>query len=208
MLTLKMFKPFALPALAFTLLIGATPNSAKAEGSPFIGEIVPMSVSGFCPREYASAEGQLMSISTNQALFSLLGTIFGGDGRTTFALPDLRSRVPVGTGSGPGLSSIRFGQRTGWETTTLTNLNLPAHNHDVNATNADGDKPGPGGKILAAAPPEGTGTETIYSDQPATVAMSSNMISSTGLNQNFNHQDPTTVIRYCIALFGIYPSRS
>ena len=91
---------------------------------------------------------------------------------------------------------------------TLTVNQLASHNHLVNANNEDGAWPGPGGKLLAAAPEGGTGTETIYSDQPATVQMSSQMIAPTGGNAPIDVLDPTQVIRYCIALFGVYPSRN
>lgn len=205
---LKFSKASALSILALTVSMAAAPNSAKAESEPFVGEVVPMGIVNFCPRGYASAEGQLLAISQNDALFSLLGTMYGGDGRTTFGLPDLRSRTPIGTGAGPALSTVTQGTRYGTETTTLNQLNLAPHSHAVNATNADGNLPGPGGKILAAAPPAGVGAETIYSDQPATVAMSSSMISSAGSSISFSHQDPTSVIRYCIALVGVYPSRN
>lgn len=201
-------KASALSILALSVSLGAAPNTAKAESDPFVGEVVPMGIFGFCPRGYASAEGQLLAISQNDALFSLLGTMYGGDGRTTFGLPDLRSRTPVGTGTGPGLSTVRQGSNYGNETTTLNQLNLAPHSHAVNATNADGNLPGPGGKILAAAPSNGVGSETIYSDQPATVSMSSSMISPNGSSIGFGHIDPTSVIRYCIALFGVYPSRN
>lgn len=205
---LKFSKASAFSILALTLTLGATPNSATAGPNPYIGEIVPMGILGFCPRGFASAEGQLLAISQYDALFSLLGTIYGGDGRTSFGLPDLRSRVPIGSGTGPGLNEARVGSRAGSETTTLNVNNLANHNHAVNVTNADGDKPGPGGKLLAAAPENGTGTETIYSDQGPTVTMSSNMITNAGESRSFNNQDPALVIRYCIALQGVYPSRS
>lgn len=195
-------------ALALAASLGTAPTTAQAGSNPFLGEIVPMGIVGFCPRGFASAEGQILAISSDTALFSLLGTQFGGDGRTTFALPDLRSRVPVGSGTGPGLPAVRVGQAYGSQSTTLQPQNMTRHNHPVNVTNADGDKPGPGGKILAAAPPGGTGAETIYSDQPATVEMSPNSLTSTGGGQAFNHEDPTLVIRYCIAIIGVYPSRS
>lgn len=201
-------KASALSVLALVLTLGATPNSATAGPNPYVGEIVPMSILGFCPRGFLSTEGQLLNINGNDALFSLLGTMFGGDGRTTFGLPDLRGRVPYGVGAGPGLSNVTTGYISGNETATLNSANLAAHSHSVNVTNADGNKPGPGGKVLAAAPPSGLGSETIYSNKDATVLMSQDMIESTGQGQPFSTIDPTSVIRYCIATTGIYPSRS
>lgn len=208
MFILKLSKTTAISMLALSLSLTTAPNNAQAESNPYIGEIVPMGIYGFCPRGYAATNGDLLAISQFSALFSLLGTMYGGDGRTTFGLPDLESRIPVGQGSGPGLSHVSIGQRIGNESTTLTEANLASHNHRVNGNNADGNKAGPGGKVLAAAPPDGTGDETIYSVQSSTVLMSESMIGSTGSNISFSHLDPTSVIRYCIAIEGIYPSRS
>lgn len=208
MTMLNFSKASALSALALLLTLGATPNSATAGTTPYMGEIVPMGIIGFCPIGFLPAEGQILAISSNTALFSLLGTMYGGDGRTSFGLPDLRSRVPYGVGAGPGLSPVATGYTTGDETATLSSANLAPHSHSVNVTNADGNKPGPGGKVLAAAPPTGTGTETIYSNQDATVLMSADMIETTGQGQPFSTVDPASVIRYCIATAGLYPSRN
>ncbi len=198
----------AVPVLALAASCFALPTTAKADANPFIGEIAAMGIFGFCPRGWAETNGALLPIAQNSALFSLLGTTFGGDGRTTFGLPDLRGRTPVGVGTGAGLSSVAWGQRGGAEYVVLTESQLPSHNHVVNANNLDGDKPGPGSKLLAAAPPSGTGTETIYSDQAATVQMSSQMIANSGGGQSVPIIDATAVIRYCIALQGVFPSRS
>ncbi|APX14321.1 phage tail protein (plasmid) [Tateyamaria omphalii] len=165
-------------------------------------------ITSFCPRGWAAAEGQLLAVSQNDALFSLLGTIYGGDGRTTFGLPDLRGRVPTHPGSGPGLSPVRLGQRDGQEQVALTASQNAPHSHSVQATNLDGDKGGPKDKLLAAAPNRGVGQETIYSDQDPNVTMNSQMIGNTGGSQPFSILDPSQTIRYCIALVGIYPSRS
>lgn len=198
----------ALPALALAVACMAAPDRAQAGPNPYVGEIAAMGISGFCPQGWASAEGQLLQVSGNETLFSLLDTTYGGDGRTSFGLPDLRGRAPIGEGSGPSLTPHHRGQKGGLEQTSLETGQLASHNHAVNANNLDGDKPGPGGKILAAAPTGGTGTETIYSDQGPTVQMSSQMIASTGSGSPINVLDPTLVIRYCIALVGIYPSRN
>lgn len=186
-------------------LTAASPVAADA--NLYIGEIAPMGLYNFCPTGSMSAEGQLLSIAQYTALYSLLGTMYGGNGQTTFALPDLRGRIPIGVGSGPGLTTFVNGMMAGQETVTLSISNLAAHSHLVNATNLDGDSPGPRGKILAAAPVGGTGAETIYSDQAANVQMSSEMISPTGGGQPLNTQDPTQAIRYCIAYNGIFPPR-
>lgn len=191
------------PALALIVACFAAPTGAQAESQPFVGEIAATG-NTFCPNGWASAEGQLLAISQNDALFSLFGTIYGGDGRTTFGLPDLRGRTPVGVGQGAGLPNVREGQKGGIENATLTTALLPSHNHAVNVTNDEGVMGGPGGKVLAA----GHGDETIYSDQAANRTMADIMIAPTGGGQTFSVIDPTLVIRYCVALFGVYPSRN
>lgn len=182
------------------------PERAEAGLEPFIGDIIAVGYD-FCPRGWMSAEGQILPISSNTALFSLIGTIYGGNGTSTFALPDLRGRAAMGQGSGPGLTPRSMGQMSGLEATILTTSQMPNHNHAVNANNLDGDLPGPGAKLLAAAPPSGVGSETIYSDQGPTVTMSPLMIGISGQSQLFNVEDPALVMRYCIAMQGVFPSR-
>lgn len=196
-----------LPATVLAVLVMSMPERAVAGSQPFVGEIAATG-NTYCPQGWAEANGQLLAISQNEALFSLYGTTFGGDGRSSFGLPDLRGRIPVGTGNGPGLSSRTWGQRVGAERVSLNHSQLASHSHSVNANNLDGAFPGPGGKILAAAPPGGTGAETIYSDQPANRQMSGQMISPTGGSQSVSTEDPTLVVRYCVALLGVYPSRN
>jgi len=182
-------------------------KGALLMSEPFLGQIYLVGYN-FAARGFSLCNGQLLPISQNSALFSLLGTTYGGDGRTTFALPDLRGRVPMHFGNGPGLTDRRLGQRSGQETVTLTAAEMPSHSHTVNATNADGDKGGPGGKILAASPPGGNGSETIYSDTAPTKQMNSAMISNTGGSQAHQNMQPYLVLNYQIALQGIFPSRS
>ncbi|MBQ0749949.1 MAG: phage tail protein [Roseovarius sp.] len=182
------------------------PERAEAGLEPFLGDIIAVGYD-FCPRGWMSAEGQILPISSNTALFSLIGTIYGGNGTSTFALPDLRGRAAMGQGSGPGLTPRSMGQVSGVEATTLTTNQMPNHNHAVNANNLDGDLPGPGAKLLAAAPPSGVGSETIYSGQGPTVTMSPLMIGISGQSQPFNVEDPALVMRYCIAMQGVFPSR-
>lgn len=193
-----------LPALAVAVAFMTAPNLATAGDNPFVGEIQATG-GGFCQRNSLAAEGQLLAISSNQALFSLLGATFGGDGRTTFALPDLRSRSPIGTGTGPGLSTRTWGQKGGIENTTVTLNQLASHSHPVRANNLDGNLGGPGGKLLAA---QHDGTETVYSDQPANRAMSAEMITPTGGGLPISVVAPTSVILYCIFTQGVYPPRS
>lgn len=198
---------FAAPVLAAACVALALAPAPTVAQDVYIGQIVIVG-ENFCPRGTASAEGQLLAIASNTALFSLYGTFYGGDGRTTFGLPDLRGRRAMGQGTGPGLTPRSEGQRGGAETVTLTERELPAHSHAVNATNADGDQPGPGGKILAAAPPNGAGSETIYSDQPANRAMSDAMIERTGAAAPIDLKSPFVALRYCVALQGVFPSRN
>jgi microcystin-dependent protein len=169
---------------------------------PFLGQIILVPYN-FAPRGYAFCTGQLLSISQNTALFSLLGTTFGGNGQTTFALPDLRGRVPNGAGQGPGLSNYDLGQVGGTETDTLTVNQMPAHNHLVNV-NADG---GDTGRISNTYLANSSETPYIASvTSPATMALP--MISNTGGSQPFAILQPYLTLNYCIALEGIFPSRS
>ncbi len=197
----------ALSALtAMTALVGTSPEAA-AGSEPYIGDIMIVGFN-FCPRNWAPAQGQILPINQNQALFALLGTQYGGDGQTTFALPDLRGRLTVGVAPGPGSPTNTQGQKSGSETQVMTVATMPAHSHIVNATNSDGDLPGPAGKLLAAAPTGGSGNETIYSDQPANKTMSPAMISSTGSGQPFPVLDPFQALTHCIAMQGYFPPRS
>lgn len=166
---------------------------------PFIGEII-MFAGNFAPRGWALCDGQLLPISSNTALFSLLGTIYGGDGSTTFALPDLRGRFPIHPGNGPGLTSVRQGQRGGSETHTLSTDNLPPHSHTMNiASNNEGNSTQPTGNVLAVSDDRnyvsGTG-EPMGSS------------SSIGGSQAVNHLPPYNAVNFIIALQGIFPSRS
>jgi microcystin-dependent protein len=165
----------------------------------------------FAPVGYQFCQGQLMSIAQNSALFSLLGTIYGGDGMQTFALPDLRGKVPVGQGTGPGLTPRQIGQVVGTESTALTIANLPPHNHPITGTvsipcNPDSaDSDSPEGTCLAA------GGSSIYSNS-ATAAMMPATVNLTvgvaGSGVPVTNMQPSLVINYCICTEGIYPSRS
>ena len=198
-------KYFMMIYAILSLFLIIAPKPAAAQSEPFVGQLALVGFN-FCPRGWASADGQLLAISQNSALFALLGTTYGGDGRTTFALPDLRGRSPIGVGTGPGLSTFPQGRRGGTETTTLTVANMPPHSHDVNATNVLGDKGGPGGKFLAS----GVGTAGLkrYNLGPPNRIMNSAMIGSTGGGQSFSNRDPYLAMQWCIALQGIFPSRN
>lgn len=168
---------------------------------PFVGEI-RMFAGNFAPRGWAFCDGQLLAVSQNDALFSLLGTIYGGDGRTTFGLPDLRGRIPLHAGTGPGLSPRRLGSKGGSERETLTVNQLASHSHDFNANRAAADEVSLQGRVTAM----GVGVN-LYANANQDVSMASNMIANTGGSQPHTNLMPTLCVNFIIALFGIYPSR-
>ena len=176
---------------------------------PFIGEMILFG-GNFAPRGWAFCDGQLLPISQNTALFSILGTTYGGDGRTTFALPDMRGRAPVHAGSGPGLSSKRLGQKGGAETATLTEAQLPQHDHpaQLRLGNATGNEIKGNGNSLS--------TNAAYNMNASGAPDSSKKLTSGSVvvgpsnsgNQSHNNMQPFQAINYIIALQGVYPSRS
>jgi microcystin-dependent protein len=171
--------------------------------TPIIAEIY-MGGMNFAPRGYASCQGQLVAIAQNTALFSLLGTTFGGNGQTTFALPDLRGRVPMGQGQGPGLSSKNLGEVGGTETVTLISTEIPAHTHTLNAVSEGGDASAPAGKYLA-----NTGAlDKEYKSTGTVVQMNAGAVGSAGGNQPHNNMPPYLVLNFYIAIEGIFPSRN
>ena len=189
----------ALP-IAFLALDHSETQAAPAFGlsaEPFIGEIQYVAFN-FAPRGWAQCDGQLLAISQYSALFSLLGTTYGGDGRTTFALPDLRGRVPLHTGTGPGLSPYNMGQKAGEQTHTLTNNELPNHTHAIDFTRTRGDEDEPNVAMFM-------GPNDLTS-APADTEL--NIITSTGGNQSHNNMQPYVTLNAVIALQGIFPSRN
>ena len=173
----------------------------------YIGEI-RLFGGNFAPRGWALCEGQLLAISSNQALFSILGTTYGGDGRTTFALPDLRGRSAIQQGSGPGLSTIRLGEKGGTETTTLSVNNMPNHDHTVtpNCNTGNGKQTTPKSGFPATVV-QGANTANGYTaDSNAT--MGATTTSKTGGGQSFNNRSPFLGLNFIIALQGVYPSRN
>lgn len=169
---------------------------------PTLAQII-MFGGNFAPMSYAFCHGQLMSIAENTALFSLLGTTFGGDGQVTFAVPDLRGRVPVGTGQGNGLSSFDLGQMGGTETFTLRTNNLPAHNHQLIAFSEAANDAAPAGNLIA-----NTGTDLEYTNVAPNAAMAASAISITGRGTPITNIQPYLAINFIIAVEGIYPSRN
>lgn len=168
---------------------------------PFIGQII-MFGGNFAPRSWALCDGQLLSIAQNTALFSILGTTYGGDGRTTFGLPDLRGRVPIHPGNGPGLSAYRLGQKGGSESNILTISNLPPHNHTIN-TKEEGNTEDSNGSFIAGNGSNSFGTTSDLGNTLATRALN-----NTGNNQAVNNIQPFQCVNYIIALQGVFPSRS
>lgn len=171
--------------------------------NPFIG-LIALLAFNFEPRGWAYCNGQLLPIAQNTALFSLIGTFYGGDGRTTFALPDLRGRVPIHFGQGPGLSSYFVGEAAGSESTTLSINNMPAHNHTLNAVSEPGDTSAPSGAFLG-----NTGAlDKEYKASGTPVQMNPAAIGVNGGSQPFSIVQPYLTLNYCIAVQGIYPSRN
>ena len=171
---------------------------------PFIGEI-RMFGGNFAPRGWALCHGQILSIAQNTALFSLLGTTYGGNGQTTFGLPDLRGRAPIGWGQGPGLSNRSLGEVGGVENVTLTAQQMPAHSHAANASGNSGNTNTPVGKVWSKD--AGVQSATYTGNAPNGV-MAANAIGSAGGSQPHENMPPYMAMNYVIALEGIYPSRN
>lgn len=172
----------------------------------YMGQIIAVGFT-YCPTGTVEANGQLMPISQNQALFSLFGTTYGGDGRSTFALPDLRGRRAIGQGQGPGLQQYTQGQAGGAETVTLTAGQMPAHSHSgrVRATSQAANTDNPANAALAdpaSARPAYAGTDPNTNMRAGTV-----QTDSTGGGQPASIVDPYLTIRYCVVMAGIYPPR-
>ena len=172
--------------------------------TPFLGEIRMVGFT-FPPKGWALCNGQILSISQNAALFSLLGTTYGGNGTSTFALPDLRSRVPIHAGQGIGLSPYVQGEQTGTESVVLTFSQMPSHNHTVNGVASGGNQASPAGGSPAI---ESTGTSLDYSNATPSSPMNAAMLSPAGSNQPHNNIQPVLCVNFVIALQGIFPSRN
>ena len=168
---------------------------------PYVGEI-KMFAGNFAPRGWAMCDGQLLAVSQNDALFSLIGTIYGGDGRTTFALPDLRGRLPIHAGQGPGLSDRRLGSKAGAENVTLNTSELPSHSHPMKASENLASSPNPAGNVLAQ-----TTTLDLYLDTTPDTPLANSSITATGGGGSHTNLMPFLCINFIISLVGIYPSR-
>lgn len=182
------------------------PSETSQSSDPFIGEI-SMFAGNFAPRGWAFCDGQLLPISDNSALFSLLGTTYGGDGRTTFALPDLRGRVAIHAGNGPGLTDRRQGSKGGVETVTLNITELPHHNHTLNVVDAPAKESSPVGNLPAIPAVD---APMLYGTMKGAEAAEFHemTIGHTGGSQAHENMPPYGTVRYIIALQGVYPSRN
>ena len=171
---------------------------------PFVAEI-RIFAGNFAPRGWAFCNGQLLPISQNTALFSLIGTTYGGDGRTTTALPNLEGRAPMHPGRGPGLTDRRLGQRGGVETVTLTEAQMPNHTHSLMSANDIADTPVPVGNSFALM----AGGQPYQTDKTNNlVPMADQALPSTGGSQAHTNLQPFLTMNFIIALVGLYPSRS
>ncbi|MEE4209781.1 MAG: tail fiber protein [Parvularcula sp.] len=189
----------SITAVTFALL-----GSASAQ-DPILGEIKWFGFN-FCPRGFAAANGQLLPIAQNSALFSLYGTNFGGDGRATFALPDLRGRVMISAGQGPALTDRRLGEKGGSEEVTLQADEIPSHNHALRGTTNFGNVSNPSGVALA----DGR-TSRIYSSNTGAglnAELNGQSIGQAGGGQPHANMPPYTTLTACVALQGIFPSRN
>ncbi len=166
---------------------------------PFIAEI-RIWANNFAPRGWAFCGGQLLPIAQNTALFSLVGTTYGGDGRTTFGLPNLSGRLPMHPGRGPGLTDRRLGQTAGAETASLTEAQMAAHSHPPQGF--------PTTEVANPTSTRGIGAAPLYVTPGAVVPMAADIVGDTGGNQTHSNLQPFLSLNFCIALTGLFPSRS
>ena len=170
---------------------------------PFIAE-VRIFAGNFAPRGWAFCNGQLLPISQNTALFSLIGTTYGGDGRTTVGLPNLQGRAPMHPGRGPGLTQRRLGETGGAAQVTLTEQQMPQHTHQLRAVSEDGEENAPAGNYTAATEPN----RRIYrTNLDGLTPMANEALQGAGDGQPHDNRQPSLVLNFIIALVGIYPSR-
>ena len=168
----------------------------------FVAEIRIFSCN-FAPRGFASCNGQLLAISSNTALFSLVGTYYGGDGKSTFGLPNLQTSAPIHQGQGAGLSPYVIGQSGGSPNVTLLTANIPVHNHSFSADPAAKKE----SSSITGTTPAASTVGSLYSTANPNIFMNSQALSITGETQPHNNLQPYVVLNYCIALQGIYPER-
>lgn len=200
----------SLPLFLAAALLGAlaaSPAQACSGSEPYMATVC-VTAANFCPRGYLPADGRLLPIAQNAALFSLLGTYYGGNGVTTFQLPDLRGRSPISQGQAPGLSSVVLGEVTGAESVTMTVDQLPAHTHSatvaIQAATSSGTTDNPAGAV-----PAKLARSNNYSSAAPDSAMATNAVTvaTTGRAQPIPIRSPALGLQYCVAVEGLYPSR-
>ncbi len=167
---------------------------------PYVGEI-RMFGGNFAPRDWAFCDGSLLAISQNDVLFALIGTTYGGDGQNTFALPDLRGRLPIHQGAGPGLSNRIIGELAGTESVTITSPQLPFHNHTVQVSSNAGTTGTPSAGVTL-----GVADIDLYIAESPTVNMNAGSMSSVGGSQPHSNIQPFLAVNFIISLFGIFPT--
>ena len=208
-MTRPFFRQLAvLPALVGGLAASISPLPSSAAADPFIGEVM-CGGWNFAPQGFMEMNGQLLSIAEFEALFALIGTTFGGDGLTTFALPDMRSRMIVGSGLGPGLSARQLGELGGTETETLTTAKMPAHSHLLAPPASLADATG---KSPAASLASSKARTTLYAPGPGDVLMQAAQTTAVGgtggIAAPFDNRQPTLSVKCVIAVVGIFPSQN
>jgi microcystin-dependent protein len=171
---------------------------------PYVGEIRPFA-GNFAPVGWALCDGSLLDIGNNQVLFTLIGTTYGGNGQTTFGLPDLRGRALIHQGSGAGLSTYAIGQQIGVENVTVSVSQMAGHTHAFNGTASEATSPTPSTSVFLASAPAGF---PIYDGTATPIALSPKAVSSTGGSQPHNNRQPFLAITYIISLFGLFPNQS
>ena len=169
---------------------------------PFVGEI-RMFGGNFAPSGWAFCDGALLSIAENDVLFTLIGTTYGGDGQNTFALPDLRGRVPLHQGQGPGLSPRTLGEHTGTETVALAPSQMPAHNHGLNASTSPASAAASSTGLVASA-----SSTKLYGLTPGGADMAPQVLPAVGGSQPHNNVAPFQCVSFIISLFGVFPSQN
>lgn len=167
---------------------------------PFLAEVRIVGFN-FAPRGWAFCDGQILPINQNQSLYSLLGTTYGGDGRTSFALPDLRGRTPIHVGRSNGGEDHKLGQKSGEETHTLSTAEMPQHSHGAEAANVDAETQVPEGAVLARA-------LNLYADPATQVQLEAGTVANAGGGQAHENMQPYLALNFCIALQGLFPSRN
>lgn len=188
--------------LLFTIFSLFSSKNVSAQSEPYVGQIM-IFAGNFAPRGWAICDGSLLSVNQYNALYAILGTMYGGDGRSTFGLPDLRGRVPVGVGTGQGLTTVVNGQMAGTETVTLTTANLPAHSHTLNGSTAAGNSNVPTSNFHA----DTSVLDKDYTSTANLVQMNPLSIGTTGSSSPVQIRQPYTGLIYCIAIEGVYPTR-